>query len=119
MTLVKLSIGCFLLKLTAKRVHIKIIHCAMLLSVIVAGVFFFVTLLQCNPVSHFWMRVYPNQPGSCLSVGPLLALLAIYSTSNVITDFTFAILPGFILWELKVDKRTMWTVIPLLAMGTV
>jgi hypothetical protein len=35
------------------------------------------------------------------------------------SDFVFAILPGFIVWNLQLHKKTKYSLIPLLAMGCV
>ncbi|KAH6645813.1 hypothetical protein BKA67DRAFT_86689 [Truncatella angustata] len=119
----KMSIGCFLLRITVKKVHIWTIYTAMLFSVLAGIAFFLVTLLQCSPVNFFWERVgtfYGNpHNGTCVSVEVIIGLAALYSSFSVISDFTFAILPGFLLWDLQIDRRIKFTIIPILAMGCV
>lgn len=117
----KMSIGFFLLRITVKKVHIWTVYAAMFFTVIAGIAFFLVTLLQCTPVSYFWERVKPlyggTSNGSCVSVEVIIGLAALYSAFSVISDFTFAILPAFLLWDLKMKRRTKFTIIPILAMG--
>ncbi|KAI0163182.1 hypothetical protein BJ166DRAFT_287720 [Pestalotiopsis sp. NC0098] len=119
----KMSIGFFLLRITVKKVHIYIVYCAMFFSVMAGIAFFLVTLLQCTPVSFFWERVgeFYDMPitGTCVSPEVIIGLAALYSAFSVLSDFTFAILPAFLLWDLKIDRRTKFTIIPILAMGCV
>ncbi|KAI1855171.1 hypothetical protein JX266_000036 [Neoarthrinium moseri] len=115
----KLSIGCFLLRITVKKIHIWIVYAAMSFSVLAGFAFFLVTLLQCQPVSYFWYRVDPTAPGTCVSADVIIALAALYSAFSVISDFTFAILPAFLLWDLQMNRRTKFTIIPILAMGCI
>ncbi|KND93230.1 hypothetical protein TOPH_02471 [Tolypocladium ophioglossoides CBS 100239] len=110
----KLSFALFLLRITTTRIHAWIIHSASL-GVVVAGiVFFFVTLFQCRPISYFWDR---GQPGECLEMDVIMAIAYLYSAFSVITDFTFAILPGFVIWNLKLNARAKFALIVLIAMG--
>ncbi|KAK9776514.1 hypothetical protein SCAR479_06837 [Seiridium cardinale] len=119
----KMSIGFFLLRITVKKVHTWTVYTAMFFSVMAGIAFFLVTLLQCTPVSYFWERVgaiYGNpNVGSCVSAEVIIGLAALYSSFSVISDFTFAILPAFLLWDLKIDRRTKFTIIPILAMGCI
>lgn len=118
----KMSIGFFLLRITVRKIHIWTVYTAMFFSVMAGLAFFLVTLLQCTPVSFFWERVGAfygdnSNPGSCVSAEVIIGLGALYSSFSVISDFTFAILPGFLLWDLKIKRRTKYTIIPILAMG--
>ncbi|KAF7537974.1 hypothetical protein G7054_g3289 [Neopestalotiopsis clavispora] len=119
----KMSIGFFLLRITVKKIHIWIVYGAMFFSVLSGIAFFLVTLLQCTPVSFFWERVgeFYGDPmeGTCVSAEVIIGLAALYSSFSVLSDFTFAILPAFLLWDLKIDRRTKFTIIPILAMGCV
>ncbi|KAM5356946.1 hypothetical protein ACJ41O_003592 [Fusarium nematophilum] len=112
----KLSIAWFLLRLTARRIQSWVIYCASLLSVLAGVVFFFVSLFQCKPISFFWDK---DQPGACIKVDVIIALAYLYSAFSVITDFTFALLPGFLIWNLKLNNRTKVALTALITMGCV
>ncbi|UNI24555.1 hypothetical protein JDV02_010290 [Purpureocillium takamizusanense] len=110
----KVSFAWFLLRITTTRSHSLIIYGASLCTVVAGGVFFFVTLFQCNPISSYWDK---DQGGHCLNMNIIMALAYLYSVFSVITDFTFAILPGFIIWHLKLKTRARVALIGLVVMG--
>jgi hypothetical protein len=112
----KLSIGYFLLRVTNAKLQIWIIYIAMFSTAFSGAVFFFITLFQCYPVSFFWNK---DQPGTCIKIEIVIALATLYSSLAVISDFVFALLPGFIIWNLQMHKGTKYSLIPLLAMGCV
>ncbi|KAK2608419.1 hypothetical protein QQS21_003105 [Conoideocrella luteorostrata] len=112
----KLSFAWFLLRITTTKTYSWIIYVASLFTVLAGTVFFFVTLLQCNPISYYWDR---SQPGSCLKMDVVMAVAYIYSAFSVVTDFTFAILPGFLIWSLNLKTRSKIAVIVLMSMGCV
>ncbi|KAH8897855.1 hypothetical protein GQ53DRAFT_837622 [Thozetella sp. PMI_491] len=114
----KFSIGWFLLRIAVQRVHRIIIYISCLLTGVTGLVFFFVTIFQCSPVNFFWNQ-YEGQSGRCVDVDVIIALAFLYSGVNVFVDFSFALLPAFLLWGLQLDKKTKIATIPLLAMGCV
>lgn len=114
MVISKLSFALFLLRITRTRAHSWIIYGASLGAVVGAIIFFFVNVFQCRPVSFFWDR---SQPGECLDMDIVIAIIYFYSAISVITDFTFAILPGFVIWNLQLKTRTKLAIIMLIAMG--
>ncbi|KAF1362838.1 hypothetical protein EJ07DRAFT_106327 [Lizonia empirigonia] len=116
MTAVKISIGLFLLRVTIKPLQRWIIYIAMFLTVLTGLVFFLVTLLECAPLSYFWNK---SQPGSCINVDVIIALTFFYSAVSVICDFTFAILPIFLVWNLNMPKKTRLLLIPILGMACI
>lgn len=84
-------------------------------SVVSCAAFFFVTLFQCNPISYFWNT--STQDGTCVNIEIIIALGYLYSVFSIISDFTFAILPAFLIMTLQLKLRTKIALIPLLAMG--
>jgi hypothetical protein len=114
MILAKVSIAVFLLRIVVKRTHVWTIYVAMTLTVLAGVIFFFVSLFQCHPISYFWNR---HQDGKCLNTDIVIALAFVYSIFAVISDFTFALLPIFLVWSLKMERRAKLALIPLLCMG--
>lgn len=112
----KLSIGVFLLRITIQRVHHYILYLAMLCSVLSGLVFFFVTLLQCQPITYFWNK---DQNGTCISPSIIAALTYLYSAINMVCDFTFALLPLHIIRGLQMNIRTKYALVPILGMGCI
>lgn len=114
----KISIGYFLLRLTVHRIHVWIIWTVMSLTVLTGAVFFFVTLFQCNPISHFWNQVI-GAKGSCINVEIIIALTYLYGTISAICDFTFGILPIFLVWNLNMRKTVKIALVPILSMACI
>ncbi|KAF4454067.1 hypothetical protein F53441_3352 [Fusarium austroafricanum] len=112
----KLSIGYFLLAVANSKPQRWIIYLAMFSTALSGIIFFFVTLFQCHPISFFWNK---DQSGSCVDAGVIIGLATLYSVFAVLSDFVFALLPAFIIWNLQLHKRTKYALIPLLAMGCV
>ncbi|KAI1277432.1 hypothetical protein F5Y07DRAFT_362937 [Xylaria sp. FL0933] len=113
----KISIGVFLLRLTVTRVHHAIIYVVMLLTVASGIVFFFVTLFQCHPVTYFWDK--ETKGGTCIDPKIIAALTYLYSSFSVICDFTFSILPMFLISGLQMGRRAKWALVPILGIGCV
>ncbi|OJD35828.1 uncharacterized protein BKCO1_15000110 [Diplodia corticola] len=114
----KISIGYFLLRLTVHRVHVWIIWCVMSLTVLTGAVFFFVTIFQCNPVSYFWSQTVGAE-GTCVPVEVIMALTYLYGSISAICDFTFGILPIFLIWNLNMRKSVKIALIPILSMACI
>ncbi|KAI0127605.1 hypothetical protein BJ170DRAFT_380675 [Xylariales sp. AK1849] len=112
----KISIGCLLLRVAVRRLHTWIIYGAMTITVVTCAVFFFVTVFQCQPVSYFWEK---HQDGSCVNIEVIIGLAYLYSSCAVLTDFTFALLPAWIIMGLQLKTRTKLALIPLMALGCV
>lgn len=117
MILSKISIGFFLLRISVKRIHTWIIYAAMFVSTVSCLALFFVTLFQCNPIRYFWEKSLEN--GTCINDNVIVALGFLYSVFGIIADFTFALLPAFLVWNLQLKKSTKIALIPLLTMGCV
>jgi hypothetical protein len=87
------------------------------LTVLCGLVFFFVTLFQCHPISFFCDKNNPE--GTCINVDVIIGLTFLYSAISVISDFTFAILPFFLIWGLNMSVKTRVLLIPILGMACV
>ncbi|KAH6885293.1 hypothetical protein B0T10DRAFT_92447 [Thelonectria olida] len=112
----KISIGYLLLRITVRRIDVLLVYGTMLITVCTGIVFFFVTLLQCRPISYFWNK---DEPGSCINIEVIIALTYLYSVFSVISDFTCAILPMFLVWKLNMDRKSKIALIPIMAMACV
>ncbi|KKY39707.1 putative integral membrane protein [Diaporthe ampelina] len=112
----KISIAIFLLRIIVERIQVWFIYGALAINVMTGLVFFFVTTLQCQPISYFWHK---EQPGTCVPIGIIIALTYLYSSLNIICDFTFALLPIFIVRKLNMKRRMKVAIMPLLSMGCI
>ncbi len=114
MILSKLSIGYLLLRFTFERLYIWIIYAAMVSSSLVGLAFIVVVIAQCQPVPYYWDK---DLDGHCIPIDVVIILCYVYSGISVITDFTFALLPIPIIWNLNMNKRKKLAVIPILAIA--
>ncbi|KAK8022297.1 hypothetical protein PG993_013064 [Apiospora rasikravindrae] len=112
----KISIGVFLLRITVVKAHKWIIYVVLFLSVITGVVFFFVTLLQCQPLYYFWDK---DNPGTCLPPSIIAALTYLYSAFSVLCDFTFALLPLHMIMGLQMRQSIKYSLVPILGMACV
>ncbi|KAF2027016.1 hypothetical protein EK21DRAFT_72854 [Setomelanomma holmii] len=117
MIFAKMSIGFLLLRVSVKRLHTWTLYAAMATSVVAGGAFFFVTTFQCYPISYFWNR--RTQSGSCVTNDLIVGLAYTYSFFSIVSDFTFAIIPGFLVWHLQLKRRAKVALVPLIAMGCI
>lgn len=53
-TLLKVSVGLFLLRISTRKVHIWSIRITMIATGLFGLYFFIVTVLQCRPLSNYW-----------------------------------------------------------------
>ncbi len=112
----KISISLFLLRITILKLQRRIIYTVMCLSVLTGIVFFLVTLLQCKPISFFWNR---NQPGKCVNIYVIIGLTYFYSVINAICDFTFGLMPVWLVWGLNMRRSEKLALIPIMSMACV
>lgn len=94
--------------------HTWLIYTVMSLTVCTGMVFFFVTVFQCHPISYFWDA---SQDGTCLDVNVIIGLTYLYSVLSAMCDFTFGILPVFLIWNLNMSRTTKWALVPILSMA--
>jgi len=111
----KVALGLFILRVATKRVHIWIIRLVMGATVGFGGAFAFIVLFQCWPIHAFW-TLNPND-GRCIDVNVLMGLTYCISALNVVADWTFAILPAFIVKDLQMSRRQKYMVAGILALA--
>ena len=113
----KLSIGFFLLRVATVRLHIWIIHIVMSSAALFGTAFTFIALFQCWPIWSFW-TLY-RDGGHCMSWTVVSGQTYAGSALIIVADWTFAILPIFIVKELTLSKKQKMLVAGLLAFAAV
>lgn len=115
---IKASIAIFLLRICITRTHRMIIYIATGVTELYSLFFFLLFILQCRPTSLFWLRVTANPPaGSCLDAKIVSNVFYGYSAISCASDWTYSILPMFLVWKLQMSKRTKISVVGILAAG--
>ncbi|KAI4724931.1 hypothetical protein E4T49_07330 [Aureobasidium sp. EXF-10728] len=101
----KISIGLFLLRIAVDRMHIWIIRWIMIFNVFFGVPYCLLVTFQCKPIS-FWWDLNPEHHGHCLSPKVIVINTYIISVLNSVADWTFGILPFFIVRKLQMKRQT-------------
>ncbi|KAL5119635.1 hypothetical protein ACEQ8H_002481 [Pleosporales sp. CAS-2024a] len=110
----KCSIGIFLLRIAVDPSHRIILWVALIAIQAYSVYFFFLFTFQCWPISHFWEQLRGGK-GSCIPSDVVVASFYGYSALSCVTDWTFSIVPIFIVRKLQMTSRNKWTVAAVLA----
>ncbi|KAK1138856.1 hypothetical protein N8T08_001727 [Aspergillus melleus] len=116
-SLVKISIGFFLLRFTSQN---KILKWFIIGTLIFLALFTIACILalifQCWPVEAAW-DVELKRTGKCYSIDTYLRIGQFNSAINIVTDFIFATLPVFMFAQIQVNKRTKLSLMGILSLG--
>lgn len=113
---IKGSIAVMLLRLCTHRTHRLIIWTTIIITELYSAVFFFLFIFQCRPSSYFWTQ-HTGGKGSCINPTITVNFTYAYSAITCAGDWTFAILPFFLVWKLQMGQRQKILVAVILAMG--
>jgi hypothetical protein len=103
-----------LLRIAVERTH-RLILWVSIISVELYGVFFLLLFtFQCWPISHFWEQ-FRGAKGHCMNTNIVVNSFYGYSAISCVTDWTFSIVPIFIVRGLQMNNRKKWTVAVILA----
>ncbi|OAK93614.1 hypothetical protein IQ06DRAFT_236142 [Phaeosphaeriaceae sp. SRC1lsM3a] len=119
-SLLKIAVGFFLLRITINPIHIWIIRTIMIITAFVGTTYTVLVLCQCRPIS-FWWDLSPDAKGECLSASLVVIFTYVVSALNSFADWTFGLLPIFIVKDLQMKKRAkviVSSVIGLAAIGS-
>ncbi|KAH9838850.1 putative integral membrane protein [Teratosphaeria destructans] len=116
----KFAIGFFILRVARDKRHRIIIYTVLTVSCLHSLAFIIVLLQQCHPISAYWDTKYV-EGHYCTSLEILLALNYALSAVNIVTDWTIAILPIFIVRKTQMppfQKRSVAIIFALGALGS-
>ncbi|KAJ5920729.1 hypothetical protein N7454_009262 [Penicillium verhagenii] len=108
----KAAVGAFLLRIVRNKIHIWVIWVCLFITAVLTLFASITVIVQCVPVEKSWN---PSVPGTCWlnfsNVG--------YTVGSwfVAADFSFAILPWFVVWDLNMKKKEKITVAVGLSLG--
>jgi hypothetical protein len=103
-SLLKITVGFFLLRITTNFYHIWIIRIIMMVAAFLGVAYTLLVLFQCNPI-RFWWDLTPGAKGTCLSANLVVIFTYAVSGLNSFADWTFGILPIFIVKDLQMKMR--------------
>jgi hypothetical protein len=115
----KVSISMTLLRLAVRRSHRIILWAVIALDITIGLMFWLILLLDCNPVSYFWLQVDPRSSGTCLSRDVLLAIAYLYSSLTIVCDLTLGVMPALLVWGLQMNRKTKIALGGILGLGAV
>lgn len=119
MTLAKLSLGFFFLRLTSiMTLHRIVAYLVTASAVIVGVVFFFLSIFQCTPVDFFWTRLV-GASGQCIPMDVMIGMTYLYGAVTATTDIAFGMLLALLVWNLNVERKTKFLIAPLLGLACV
>jgi hypothetical protein len=113
---IKASIGIMLLRLCVNKIHQTIVWTVLVVTELYSAMFFFIFLFQCLPSKYFWEQ-YTGGEGSCMDPFIVVAVFYGYSAITCVGDWTFSILPVFLVWDLQMGRREKVSVIMILSVG--
>jgi hypothetical protein len=104
-----------LLRITPNPLYKKILYAIIagsIATILTSDISVFAT---CRPMAYTWDKTIEG--GKCSTVQAILVLSYVFSAMNIITDWSTAILPAFIVWDLKLSQRIKIAITFLLGMG--
>ncbi|KAL2210664.1 hypothetical protein CC79DRAFT_1366047 [Sarocladium strictum] len=117
---IKASIAIFLLRICVHKYHKIIIWTVTGITEVYSLFFFLLFVLQCRPTALFWLRYTASPPeGHCLDATVVSNAFYGYSAISCLTDWTYALLPIFLVWNLQMNRSTKISVIVILAAGVI
>lgn len=115
---IKASIAIFLLRICVTKIHRTIIWTVIVITEVYSLFFFLLFVLQCRPTSLFWDRYSEgDHSGDCLDASVVSNAFYAYSAISCWTDWTYSILPIFLVWKLQMNKSMKISVVSILAAG--
>jgi len=103
-SVLKIAVGLFLLRITTSFWHIWIIRIIMAVAAFLGVAYTLLVIFQCNPIS-FWWDLRPDASGKCLSANLVVIFTYAVSGLNSFADWTFGILPIFIVKDLQMKRK--------------
>ncbi|KAL3480909.1 hypothetical protein BJX99DRAFT_206021 [Aspergillus californicus] len=118
-SLVKISLGFFLLRFTTQKKFLKPFILGSLVFLVLFTIACMLTLiLQCIPVRAAWDFALRTEEGTkCYSNSTYLKIGKFNSAINIVTDFIYATLPVFMFYNIQVNRRTKASLMGILSLG--
>ncbi|ETS82339.1 hypothetical protein PFICI_04215 [Pestalotiopsis fici W106-1] len=112
---IKAAICVSLLRITTRNLYRWILYGVIGLASIACVVTDITLLTWCQPVSATW----DSSTGKCADASIVTNISYFISACSVVTDWTCAILPAFILWEVQLKPKVKVSVAIVLGVGVI
>ena len=113
---IRASVCVLLLRMSATKMHRRIIWTNFAIIAVVSMTFFFVLVFQCNPPSHFWTQVHGSE-GYCHSNRIVFYSTTVHSCASALSDWCLGLMPIALLWNVNINRRTKAIIAFLLSLG--
>jgi hypothetical protein len=114
----KISLGIFFLRVMVTRWQKRIIYLIMFVTSIFHIAYFFFSVFQCGYFDTIWIFLERKATGEqCIPQNALYGMGYTQGAISTIGDWTFAILPIFVVRGLKMSDKEKATVFVILSMG--
>jgi len=110
-------VGFFLLRLIERRIQRIIVITLCTVNVIYGTCFLAEMVFQCIPISYFWERVTILGGGTCFNSNLGIQMTIGATVIAAVTDWVFALLPIWFLWNVRLSKQKKMVVCFLLGLG--
>jgi hypothetical protein len=118
-TFARLAAGALLLRLIVNPVHARVVWFIVTLASLFGIAFLVQILVQCHPASFFWSVPRDPSKGHCIDLKINEGFTYAHGVVASIGDWTFGILPAFIVKGLKMNLRTKVSVFLLLCLANI
>lgn len=115
MAFIKLSIAVFLLRIATKKRYIWTLKISMVIVMLWSIAIFLFNIFQCTPVQAQWDFTLTNF--YCVPGTNFVAAAYSISVMTVITDWMYAIMPIFMIWNVQMTTQKKLTVGFVLGLG--
>jgi hypothetical protein len=115
---IKASVAVMLLRVAIERSQRLIIWITIIITELYSASFFFLFVFQCFPSQYFWTQ-FTGGKGKCMNTQITVNSTYAYSAIICAGDWVLAIMPFFIVWKLKMERRQKFLVALILAMGAI
>ncbi|KAL4909599.1 hypothetical protein BDW74DRAFT_173092 [Aspergillus multicolor] len=118
-SLVKVSVGLFLLRFAAQRKWLRWFIVGSVVLLVCFTIASLGTLIfQCVPVRAAWdFELRARKSTRCFSLTVFLGIAKFNSSINIITDILYATLPVFMFYNVQVNRRTKVSLMGVLGLG--
>jgi len=113
----RVNVGLFLLRIVTAPIHRTIIIALNTIGVVYYTVLIAMTVFQCIPLSYFWERVSGKSTGTCFEPNVAVRVTIGATVVAAVIDWSFALLPIWFMWTVRLSKSKKIQVCFLFALG--
>ena len=117
-TVLRVTVGIFLLRFTSLKSQRILIHGLNLINILYNVCYLATTVHQCIPLSYYWTRFDRDTKGLCFEPQVNMKMLLGMTVIAAATDWSFGLMPIWILWDSRLSRRKKVVVSAMLGLGS-